>query len=190
MTIALNPNQQAILEHAVQHSGGKIAWFPEHIKGGARAKVLEGLFKRALITPDGDDWVVAAEGYDALGLPRPGALPPTITLDDPELEADVASAEASWQQPAKDRPVRTRADSKQALVIGLLQRPEGATIAQIMEATGWQQHTVRGTLAGTLKKRLGLTITSAKDAGGQRVYRIESASAGTATATTTESEAA
>ena len=49
---------------------------------------------------------------------------------------------------------------------------------------------MRGTLAGTLKKRLGLTITSAKVAGGQRVYRIESASAGTATATTTESEAA
>jgi hypothetical protein len=182
MTISLNPNQQAILEHAVQDSGGKIAWFPEHIKGGARAKVLEGLFKRALITPDGDDWVVATEGYDALGLPRPGVLPPTITLDDPELEADVASAEASWQTSAKDKPVRTRADSKQALVIGLLQRSEGATIAQIMEATGWQQHTVRGTLAGTLKKRLGLTITSSKQAGGQRVYRIESATSITETA--------
>ena len=182
MTIALNPNQQAILENAVQHSGGKIIWFPEHIKGGARAKVLEGLFKRALITPDGDDWLVAAEGYDALGLPRPSALPPTITLDDPELEADVASVEASWQTSAKDKPVRTRADSKQALVIGLLQRPEGATIAQIMQATGWQQHTVRGTLAGTLKKRLGLTITSSKEAGGQRVYRIESATSVTETA--------
>ncbi|ASJ25703.1 DUF3489 domain-containing protein [Laribacter hongkongensis] len=182
MTIALNPNQQAILEHAVQHSGGKIIWFPEHIKGGARAKVLEGLFKRALITPYGDEWIVAAEGYDALGLPRPVALPPTITLDDPELEADVASAEASWQQHDKDKLVRTRADSKQALVIGLLQRPEGATIAQIMQATGWQQHTVRGTLAGTLKKRLGLTITSTKEAGGQRVYRIESATSVTETA--------
>ena len=190
MTSALNPNQQAILEHAVQDSGGKIAWFPDHIKGGARTKVLEGLLKRALITPDGDAWVVAAEGYDALGLPRPGALPPTIKLDDPELEADVASAEASWQRPAKDKPVRTRVDSKQALVIGLLQRPEGATIAQIMEATGWQQHTIRGTLAGTLKKRLGLTIASAKEPGGQRVYRIESTASANATATTTESEAA
>ena len=84
-------------------AAGKIVWFPEHIKGGARAKVLEGLFKRALITPDGDDWVVAAEGYDALCLPRPGALPPTITLDDPELEADVTKAEASWQTPSQDR---------------------------------------------------------------------------------------
>jgi hypothetical protein len=173
MTTTLNPNQQAILQRAVQDSGGKIAWFPDHIKGGARAKVLEGLFKRALITPDGDDWVVAAEGYDALGLPRPGALPPTITLDDPELEADVANAEASWQMPAKDKAPRIRSDSKQALVIALLQRPEGATIAQLMEATNWQSHTCRGTLAGSLKKRLGLSITSIKEVGGQRVYRIE-----------------
>ena len=176
MASALNSNQQAILERAVHDTAGKIVWFPEQIKGGARAKVLEGLFKRALITPDGDDWVVAAEGYDALGLPRPGTLPPTLTLDDPTLEAEVAAAEASWQKTPEpgphNKPVRTRADSKQALVINLLQRPEGATIAQIMEATGWQQHTVRGTLAGTLKKRLGLTITSAKEAGGQRVYRI------------------
>ncbi len=175
MTSALNPNQQVILKHAVQHSDGKIVWFPEHIKGGARAKVLEGLFKRALITPDGDDWVVSAKGYDALGLPRLGTLPPTITLDDPELEADVTRAEASWQTPRQHKPVRTRTDSKQVLVIGLLQRPEGATIAQIMEATGWQQHTVRGTLAGTLKKRLGLSIESSKEAGGQRVYRIDPA---------------
>ncbi len=173
MATTLNPNQQAILQHAVRDSGGKIVWFPEHIKGGARAKVLEGLFKRALITPDGDDWVVAAEGYDALEVPRPGALPSTITLDDPELESAVTTAEASWQT-AKDKPHRTRPDSKQALVIEMLKRPEGATIAQIMQATGWQQHTVRGTLAGSLKKRLGLTITSTKEVGGQRVYRIES----------------
>jgi hypothetical protein len=176
MATSLNPNQQVILERAVQDYAGKIVWFPEHIKGGARAKVLEGLFKRALITPDGDDWVVAAEGYDALGLTRPGALPPTITLDDPELEAAVESDEATWQAPAKQKTARTRPDSKQALVIGLLQRPEGATIAQIMEATGWQQHTCRGTLAGTLKKRLGLTINSSKETGGQRVYRIDPAS--------------
>ena len=181
MATTLNPNQQAILQHAVRDSGGKIVWFPEHIKGGARAKVLEGLFKRALITSDGDDWVVAAEGYDALEIPRPGALPSTITLDDPELESAVTTAEASWQT-VKDKPHRTRPDSKQALVIEMLKRPEGATIAQIMEATQWQQHTCRGTLAGTLKKRLGLTITSAKEAGGQRVYRIESATSVTETA--------
>ncbi len=67
---------------------------------------------------------------------------------------------------------RTRDNSKQAQVIAMLKRPEGATIAQICEATGWMQHTVRGTFAGAFKKKLGLEITSTKEAGGQRIYRV------------------
>jgi hypothetical protein len=51
-------------------------------------------------------------------------------------------------------------------------RPDGATIAQIVEATGWQPHTVRGAFAGALKKKLGLEVTSEKVEGGERVYRI------------------
>ncbi len=51
-------------------------------------------------------------------------------------------------------------------------RPEGAAIFEIMRETGWQQHTVRGTLAGALKKRLGLTIDSEKPEGKDRIYRI------------------
>ena len=72
---------------------------------------------------------------------------------------------------APQRPTG-RAESKQAEVLRLLRRPEGATVAQICEATGWQPHTVRGTFAGTLKKRLGLTIASNKAAGEARVYRV------------------
>jgi len=67
---------------------------------------------------------------------------------------------------------RTRANSKQAQVIALLQRPDGTTITQICEATGWQSHTVRGTFAGAFKKKLGLDITSSKEAGGERIYRL------------------
>jgi hypothetical protein len=58
------------------------------------------------------------------------------------------------------------------MVIAMLTRAEGATIKQICEATDWQAHTVRGTLAGAFKKKLGLTITSFKDAGAERCYRI------------------
>ncbi len=72
---------------------------------------------------------------------------------------------------AQPKP-RTRDNSKQAQVIAMLKRPQGATIAQICEATGWQSHTVRGTFAGALKKKLGLEITSSKEAGGERVYQI------------------
>lgn len=158
MTIQLTPTQQAILSHAHQHTEGKIAWFPENIKGGARQKVIDGLFKRALITYDGKDWFVAAEGYEALGVPR--KAPVSAQAIDEVIEAATAA-----------KP-RTRDNSKQAQVIAMLKRPEGATIEQICEATQWQAHTVRGTFAGAFKKKLGLEITSTKEAGGQRVYRV------------------
>ena len=170
-TAQLTPAQHAILAYALEHTGGKIDWFPDNIKGGARKKVLDGLFNRALITTDGTDWFVAAEGYDAMGRARPALAP----LDaDPEIDAAVTAAEAEWAQDkttAQAKP-RTRENSKQAEVIRMLQRPEGATIAQICNATGWQAHTVRGTFAGAFKKKLGLTIVSDKAQGGERVYRI------------------
>ncbi len=70
-TPQLTPAQYAILAYAIQHTGGKIEWFPDNIKSGARKKVLDGLAKRALITASGDDWFMADAGYDALGRKRP-----------------------------------------------------------------------------------------------------------------------
>ena len=191
-TITLTVTQHAVLAHAIHHSDGKLDWFPDSVKGGARKKVLDGLFNRALITTNGADWFVAAEGYDALGRPRPtvATLAPLVPLvADPELDATVAQHEAQWakeaQAPQDQTPIdppsdpsptqvktRTRENSKQATVVQMLKRPEGATVRQICEVTGWQAHTVRGTFAGAFKKKLGLTIGSDKALGGERIYRI------------------
>jgi hypothetical protein len=70
-------------------------------------------------------------------------------------------------QPQSD----ARRPSKQDSVIAMLRRAEGATVDEVVSATGWQRHTVRGVFSGTLKKKLGLTLASAQEERG-RVYRI------------------
>jgi hypothetical protein len=164
MKTELTIAQFFILNYAHEKTDGKIVEFPENIRGGARKKVLEGLFNRALITPLGGDWFIAAEGYDALGVPRPGP----ITAE--ALDEIIKSAEVGDKSQTPVR--RTRDNSKQAQVIEMLKRPEGATIPQICEATGWQACTVRGTFAAAFKKKLGLTIVSDKPQGAERIYRI------------------
>lgn len=145
----LTDTQTLILNTAIQSSDGRLSWFPDNLKGGARDRVLGSLLRQALIQIDGESHRVTDLAYTALGL----AVPPVLA------------------EPIKAAP-RTRENTKQAKIIAMLQRPEGATISQIVEVTGWQPHTVRGTFAGAFKKKLGLTLSSSKDEHGQRVYRV------------------
>ena len=71
-----------------------------------------------------------------------------------------------------DKPKVERV-TKQERVLTLLNQPAGASIAEMMRATDWQQHSVRGFLAGTVKKKLGFSLTSVKPNDGVRRYRIE-----------------
>ena len=75
---------------------------------------------------------------------------------------------------------KTDSSSKQSRVIALLSSPDGITIAAMMKATGWQQHSVRGFLAGVVRRKLKLKLNS-KKLDGTRIYRIDSSS-GTGTA--------
>ena len=73
--------------------------------------------------------------------------------------------------PDPERQSDAKRPSKQDVVIAMLRQPEGATVDEVARVTGWQRHTVRGVFSGTLKKKLGLTVASAKEERG-RVYRI------------------
>jgi Protein of unknown function (DUF3489) len=81
----------------------------------------------------------------------------------------VAAAKTSMKA---DEP-RIERVTKQERVLTLLSQAEGASIEEMMQATDWQQHSVRGFLAGTVKKKLGFLLTSLKPNGGVRRYRIE-----------------
>jgi len=95
-----------------------------------------------------------------------------------------ASGAPTAAKGAKDKPVKaTRAEkdkkpatpregSKKTIILDLLQRKGGATLGEIMTATGWQAHTVRGFISGTLGKKMGLAVESSKNEAGERTYRI------------------
>jgi len=87
---------------------------------------------------------------------------------------------ATKASPAKKAPksakkaAGARDGSKTAKVLELLKRPGGVTAKELMKATGWQPHSVRGFLSGTVGKKMGLTVTSAKAEDGERSYSVES----------------
>ena len=140
----LTDTQRALLEAAAQHPQKKLINFPDTLKGGARIKVLTSMHKAELIEPSAAE----PEVYVAttIGLQAIG-----ITVQAPRAK---------------------REGTKQAVLVELLTRAEGATLPQMTDATGWQVHTVRGAMAGALKKKLGLEITSEKQTGADRIYRI------------------
>ena len=140
----LTDTQRALLEAAAQHSQKKLINFPDTLKGGARIKVLTSMHKAELIEPSSAEPEVYVA--TATGLQAIG-----ITVQAPRAK---------------------REGTKQAVLIDLLKRPEGATLPQMVEATNWMVHTVRGAMAGALKKKLGLEITSEKQPGSDRIYRI------------------
>jgi hypothetical protein len=87
------------------------------------------------------------------------------------------AAKASPQGTVDPRGKKAEPGSKQSRIIAMLQSPAGATIAAMMQATGWQQHSVRGFLAGVVRKRLKLKLGS-KKVDGTRVYRVATGDSG------------
>jgi hypothetical protein len=122
------------------------------------------------VEPKGEDQTAAPAEADTAAVPAEAES--AADEPAPATEADGAATPARKDKPAKRRaraikagPAEKptlRAGTKQALMIEMLKRPEGATVEQIAAATGWQHHTIRGAISGALKKKLGLTIETTR----------------------------
>jgi hypothetical protein len=168
--IKLTTTQKTVLEAAAGRPDGSIQPMPKNLKGGAALKVItalenKGLIVDATITPPYKTWLISDLGYQTIGLEPPAQKAseekPTASFEKEIIEAEQALGIAPTVDTQKTG-TKLRQGTKQAKVIEMLQRPDGATITQIAEATAWQQHTIRGFFAGTIKKKLGLELTRNK----------------------------
>lgn len=178
----LSDTQALILSAAAQRPEHIALPLPESLRGGAAAKVVAAMISKGLLqevdanlrrvepvwrgTGDGHGVTLIATdaGLAAIGIETEDAntAPPGGT--DAPTEPDVAP-----------RARTPRAGTKQAKLIEMLRAEGGATIEEITAATGWQSHTVRGAMAGALKKKLGLEVTSERDEDRGRVYKLPAA---------------
>ena len=172
-----------LLERAVETNEGRITsdlikTALPHVKGGTVSHVLTALANKGLIAYDSNEgYTVTGEGQRAISPDLPctavhgfGNACPECAIE-PDADAEGSPADQTTEStPMRER--RMRANSKQAEVIRMLQRAEGATIVQICAETNWQPHTIRGFLAGAVKKKLGLTLSSERTGGGDRIYRL------------------
>lgn len=182
--------QMVLLSSAAQRDDSALLPLPKRVKlePRTRTRVFSGLLKKELVSeqpapPDAPAWRETGDGQRFM-----------LVIDPAGLEAIGVEPEGERQEPAKSEkakpsrkrkkqgeesekasPPGVRPGTKLALLIEMLDRDGGATIAEIVDATGWQQHSVRGAISGTLKKKLRLTVISDVEETRGRVYRIEKA---------------
>lgn len=206
----LTENQRALLLLAVE-TGGRIERYPDSLRGGARTVVVRGLLREDLIAADGAGYALTAAGYEAVD-----QIPPTsgdsdviasgdadsgdtdtaaadadeaddsASTDDADEQNGGASGAGDASPEAAALPTK-RKETRIDQVLALLTRPQGATIKEVMAATDWQQHSVRGFFAGTLKKK-GYEVINEKSGKEDRIYRIKTEETATAETSADEEE--
>jgi hypothetical protein len=197
----LTDTQLIILSTAGQRDGGAALPLPKSLKlqGGAVTHVLKSLLKKGLLeeqpaTHDAVAWreskdgqrltlVIADAGRAAIGVEAdeqsqspPANIAPRGAKRSSDRRSKASESKGTIAPKSKAKKTASssalRSGTKHALLVELLRRKDGATIAEAVKATGWQPHSVRGAISGTLKKKLGLAVASDKVQGRGRVYRI------------------
>lgn len=165
----LSNTQTLILKAAAEREARIALPLPDSLRGRAAAKVVGALLAKGLLEEVDADmhkndpvWRESGDGH-AVTLIATNAGLAAIGI-----EPEQAPTEAP-------KPPTLRAGTKQATLIAMLRTPDGATIEEIIAATGWQSHTVRGAISGALKKKLGLEVTSEKVENRGRVYKLPAA---------------
>ena len=196
----LSDTQCVILMAAAKREDGCILPLPRRIKleDKAAPTLFKTLIKRELAAerpargseaswrenPEGERMTltITDAGLQAIGVepgerassgkskPRAAAKRPRSEVQPPLGRSRAGRQPHPTSAAAHSRGPRT--GSKQDRMIGLLRRPEGASVEEMAKATGWQIHSVRGVMSGALKKKLGLVIASEKVEGRGRIYRI------------------
>ena len=192
MAKELNDTKRLILSAAAARDDLRALPLPETLRAPAHivkrtvtAMIQQGLLGEVTALPDDAVWTESNPGGRVPLVATPAGLAAI------GVEQEVVPVAASPDQPpprSKGRSVGSKADkraksaahtstgdggvkqSKQDVVLALLRRPEGASVPEMVAATDWQPHSVRGFMSGALKKRLGLEVTSEKDEKGERRY--------------------
>jgi hypothetical protein len=198
----LSDSQLVVLSAACQRPDRNVLPLPANLKGSAAQKVISSLLAKRLVqevpaAPGTPVWrkvnskrlglIATDAAFHALGIPTESTAPERDDTAPQPPHRTRGGKKAATRAPrgkkaaaqggVADRPTAARtprAENKQAKLIAMLKQPGGASLDEIMAATGWLAHTVRGAIAGALKKRLGLAIQSEKIEGRGRVYRLPS----------------
>ena len=183
--------QAIILSAAAQREDRIALQMPESLRGGGAAKVVGAMLAKGFLEEVDADlrkgepmWRESGDGHGVTLVATDAGLAAIGIETEDANPAPAGATDAPTEEPAPDAPTEPKAvpktrtpreGTKQATLIAMLRAPDGATIEEIMAATGWQSHTVRGAMAGALKKKLGLEVISEKVDGRGRVYRLPAA---------------
>jgi hypothetical protein len=183
----LSDTQMIILSRAAQNEDRIALPLPESLRGGAAAKVVGAMLAKGFLEEVDVDlrkgesvWRETGDGHGVTLVATDAGLA-AIGIEPEDTDTPAGANDVPSEEPAMDTPTETaatpkarttREGTKQAKMIEMLRRPDGATIEEIAAATQWQPHTIRGAFAGALKKKLGLEVTSEKVEDRGRVYRV------------------